>query len=227
VLEISYGLKGASASRLIAPALPEEVPVQQTLWRLWIPQDYYFLGYDRVFSRLGSYQCQNMLQMLGRNQPSQIAFRLPGQGKVIDFIRQGAPGRLSVTAMRKEIFSIIIWILIIAAGVYMLKLSGFHRVLVILAAGLVAGIVHLYSPLLVNQTLRTGMFAGIIVILLWAAQWGFGKLPELRESLAARKKAVSEKARGTQAGQQPEAGNAEKPDADGKKRRKRSKQDQE
>ncbi len=227
VLEISYGLKGASASKLIAPALPEEVPVQQTLWRLWIPQDYYFLGYDRVFSRLQSYQCRNMLQMLGRDQPSQVGFKLPGQGKVLDFIRQGAPGKLSVTAVRKEIFSIIIWILIIAAGVYMLKLSGFHRVLVILAAALVAGIVHLSSPLLVNQTLQTGIFAGILVILLWAAQWGFIKLPELRQSLAARREAVSEKARETQTGQQPEAGTPEKPDAGGKKRRKQSKQDQE
>ena len=228
VLEISYGLKGASASKLIAPALPEEIPVQQTLWRLWIPQDYYFLGYNRVFSRLGDYQCRNMLQMLGENQPSQVAFKLTGQGRVLDFIRQGAPGRLSVTAMGKEVFSIIIWILIIAAGVYMmLKLSGFHRVLVILAAALVAGVIHLSSPLLVNQTLQTGIFAGILVILLWAAQWGFIKLPELRQSLAARKEAVSEKARETQTGQQPEAGTPEKPDAGGKKRRKQSKQDQE
>ena len=237
VLEISYGLKGASASKLIAPALPEEVPVQQTLWRLWIPQDYYFLGHDRVFSRLSSHQCRNMLQMLGRNQPSQIAFRLPGQGKVLDFIRQGAPGKLSVTAVRKEVFSVIIWILIIAAGVYMLKLSGFHRVLVILAAGLVAGIVHLYSPLLVNQAVRTGVFAGILVVLLWAAQWGFVKLPPLLafarkrrgERLAAREETISEKAREMQTQQQSEPGTAEKPNAGGKKRRKRSKpkQDQE
>lgn len=234
VLEISYGLKGASASKLIAPALPEEVPVQQTLWRLWIPQDYYFLGYDRVFSRLGDYQCRNMLQMLGRNQPGQVAFRLPGQGKVLDFIRQGAPGKLSVTAVSKEVFSVIIWILIIAAGVYMLKLSGFHRVLVILAAALVAGIIHLYSPLLVSQAIRTGVFAGILVVLLWAAQWGFVKLPELRQRLAVKKEPISQEERETQTQQQsepvrrtPDGGTAEKPDAGGKKRRKRSKQDQE
>jgi len=221
VLEISYGLKGASASKLIAPALPEEVPVQQTLWRLWIPQDYYFLGYDRVFSRLSPYQCQKMLQT------SEVAFKLTGQGKVLDFIRQGAPGKLSVTAVSKEVFSIIIWLLIIAAGVYMLKLSGFHRVLVILAAALVAGIIHLSSPLLVSQAIRTGVFAGILVVLLWAAQWGFIKLPELRQRLAARKETVSEKAREAQTQQQSEPGAAEKPDAGGKKRRKRSKQDQE
>jgi len=234
VLEISYGLKGASASKLIAPALPEEVPVQQTLWRLWIPQDYYFLGYDRVFSRLGDYQCRNMLQMLGRNQPGQVVFKLPGQGKVLDFIRQGAPGKLSVTAVSKEVFSVIIWILIIAAGVYMLKLSGFHRVLVILAAALVAGIIHLYSPLLVSQAIRTGVFAGILVVLLWAAQWGFVKLPELRQRLAVKKEPISQEDRETQTQQQsepvrrtPDGGTAEKPDAGGKKRRKRSKQDQE
>ncbi|GAJ06683.1 unnamed protein product, partial [marine sediment metagenome] len=52
VLEISYGLKDVSARNLVAPALPKDIPVQQTLWRLWIPEDYSFLGYDRVFARL-------------------------------------------------------------------------------------------------------------------------------------------------------------------------------
>jgi len=92
---------------------------------------------------------------------------------------------------------------------------------------LVAGIIHLSSPLLVSQAIRTGVFAGILVVLLWAAQWGFIKLPELRERLAVRKEAISEKARETQTQQQSEPGTTEKPNAGGKKRRKRSKQDQE
>ncbi|MHC4483367.1 MAG: hypothetical protein ACYSW4_07435, partial [Planctomycetota bacterium] len=111
VLEVSYGLKDASASNLIAPALPEEIPVQQTLWRLWIPKDYYVLGYAKVFSRLETHQSQHMLETLRRKQPSQVAFKLPSQGKVLNFVRQGSPGKLSVTAMGKEAFSIVVWVL--------------------------------------------------------------------------------------------------------------------
>jgi hypothetical protein len=188
VLEVSYGLKDASASNLIAPALPEEIPVQQTLWRLWIPKDYYVLGYAKVFSRLETHQSQHMLETLRRKQPSQVAFKLPSQGKVLNFVRQGSPGKLSVTAMGKEAFSIVVWVLIIAAGVLMLKLSGFDRILVILAAGLVAGMIHLYSPLLISQVARTGVFAGILVILLWVAQWGFVKLPKIRQALPPKRK---------------------------------------
>jgi len=188
VLEISYGLKGVSASSLSAPELPEEIPVQQTLWRLWIPQDYYVLGHDRVFSPLDSRQCQSMLDTLRKRQPSRVAFKLPSQGKVLNFIRQGTPGTLSVTVAGKEAFSIVVWVLAIAAGVLMLKLSGFHRILVILAAGLVAGVVYLFLPLLVTQVVRVGLFAGILVILLWVAQWGFLRLPKIRQALPAKQK---------------------------------------
>jgi hypothetical protein len=129
-----------------------------------------------------------MLETLRRKQPSQVAFKLPSQGKVLNFVRQGPPGKLSVTAMGKEVFSIVVWVLIIAAGVLMLKLSGFDRILVILAAGLVAGMIHLYSPLLISQVARTGVFAGILVILLWVAQWGFVKLPKIRQALPPKRK---------------------------------------
>jgi hypothetical protein len=71
VVEISYGLRKASASSLTVPALPKEIPVQQTLWRLWIPQDYYLLGHSRVFSRVQAYQSRNLLESLRSNQPSQ------------------------------------------------------------------------------------------------------------------------------------------------------------
>ena len=71
----------------------------------------------------------------------------------------------------------------------MLKLNGFHRILVILTAGLVAGMVHLYLPLLVRRTAEVGIFAGIIVILLWVAQWRFLKLPKVRRQLPAKQEA--------------------------------------
>jgi hypothetical protein len=192
VLEVSYGVAAASASSLAAPALPKEIPVQQTLWRLWIPEDDCFLGYDRLFSRLEPYQGQRMLETLRRNQPIGVEFKLSGQGKQLNFVRQGAPGELSVLLVGKEIFSIVIWVLIIAAGVLMLKLSGFNRVLIILAAGVVAGIIHLYLPLLVDKVIQTGVFAAILVLLLWAAQWAFRTLPQLRRRLGAERQAASQ-----------------------------------
>jgi hypothetical protein len=185
ILEISYGLKGASAWGLVAPALPEQVPIQQTLWRLWIPEDYYLLGHRRIFSRLQPNQSQFMLGLLQQGQPGQLGFKLTGQGKAIDFVRQGPPDKLSVMLAGRELFNIAVWILTIAAGVLMLKLSGYRRVMIILAAGLIIGIIYLFLPLFVNQIILTGMFAGIIVLLLWAAQWGFVKLPALRRKPAA------------------------------------------
>lgn len=199
VLEISYGLKGASASRLVAPSLPEEIPVQQTLWRLWIPEDDFFLGHNRVFSRLAPYQSQDMLNRLKAGQPGQVSFKLSGQGQVLDFVRQGAPGKLSVIAAGQEVFSIVVWALIIVAGVLMLKLSGCRRVMILLAVALIAGIIHLFLPLFVSQILRVGTFAGILVLALWIAQWVFSRLPEWREKVAARRKVALEKKRKTEA----------------------------
>jgi len=173
VLEISYGLKGASALDLVVPELPGEVPVQQTLWRLWVPKDHLLLGYSRAFSKLQAGQYRNLLEALRARQPSQVTFKLPSQGKALDFVRQGAPGKLSVRVVGKETFSILVWLLVLVIGVLMLKLSGLNRVLVTLGAGLAAGVVHLYLPLLIIQIAKVGVFAAVLVILMWVAQWVF------------------------------------------------------
>ena len=181
VLEISYSLKGVSASNLTAPALSDEIPIQQTLWRLWIPRDYYVLGFDRNFARLQTKQCNSMLRRLGQNQPAPVEFRLAPQGLPLHFIRQGAPGELSVMVTGKEMFSIVVWLFIIAVGVFMLKLGGYHRLLVILTAALAAGIIHLWLPLLVRRAAETGVYAAILIILLWIGQWVFLNLPKFRQ----------------------------------------------
>ena len=108
----------------------------------------------------------------------------------------------------------------------MLKLSGFHRVLIVLAAGLIAGIVHLYLPLLVDRVLRTGVFAGVLVLLLWIAQWAFRKLPQLRLGAAPRR-AVSKNDAPDRKDQTPVTKPAQKPQAADKKQQDQSKQDQE
>jgi hypothetical protein len=228
VLEISYSLKGVSASKLMAPALPEEIPVQQTLWRLWIPEDYRVLWHDRVFSAVAFGRCQQILQRLAVGQPSQVKFNLSGQGRNLNFVRQGASGsRLSIIIAGKGLTSVIIWALIVAAGVLMLRLDGFQRVLIILAAILLAAVLRLFVPLLIDQVLRTGVFAAILVLLFWLAQWGFPRLPELRQRWAAGRQKALEKKRQKQTGAQRKDTTAKKDSASNKKRDKQSKPDRE
>ncbi len=120
-----------------------------------------------------------------------MKFNLSGQGKDLNFVRQGAPGRLSVFIAGKGAAGFVIWALIIAGGALMLRLSGHHRALIVLAVTLFGGFMHLFLPLLVEQVLRIGAFAILLVLLLWLAQWWFPKLPELRRRWAdGRQKAV-------------------------------------
>ncbi len=188
VLEISYGLRKASTSGLQAPKLPDEIPVQQTLWRLWLPEDYRLLHHGRVFSQISSNAVNHMLARLGSGQPSPVSFKLTGQGRIYNFLRQGAPGRLNITVMSGPTFSILVWVVILAAGVAMLKLGGFRRVLVLVAIFFAGGIVHLFAPLFVERVVDVGAFAGLLVLLLWAGQWTFQRLPELKKELVPRRR---------------------------------------
>ncbi len=192
VLEISYGLEKARASKLIAPTLSKEIPVLQTLWRVWIPEDYYYLGHSKVFSQIDAGKSQNFLYTLLREQygPSNIpqtGFKLTGQGQVQDYITQGRHETLFLLAMSKESFSIFVWIIVIAAGIYMLRFKGNNRVMIILAIILVAGLIYLSHPVFVIRTLKTAWFPIALVLLLWLAKWGFTNMPELKKNAALRR----------------------------------------
>ncbi len=210
VLEIAYGLKEVSGSHLTGPVLPESIPIQQTLWRLWIPADYDLLWHNRLFSRLPSYRAQNFLQSLNRNRPDQIAFKLAGQGRDYSFIRQGAPGKLVAIAVAREVVSIVVWAPIIVLGLLMLKLSGFQRVLIILAGVLAGGAVHLFQPLLVDQMLVVGAFPAGLVLLLWLAQWIYVRLPELRRRWALERDRAFQKKREAEARKQDKQSESDK-----------------
>ncbi len=194
VLEVAYGLKGAKASRLKAPALSPDIPVQQTLWRLWIPQDYLVLGHDRVFSMAQPWQRNNLINRLGRKQSVAIDFKLSGQGKPVDFLRQGFSDKLSVCAARKGVFCVLVWLVIAAAGAAMLKLSGLLRIVIVLAVILLGGIAELWQPLFVTNLMSTGCFAAVLVLVLWVGQWGLVKIPKLRTRLIERKQLAAETA---------------------------------
>ncbi len=180
VLEVSYGLSGASRRRLAAPTFTEGIPVQQTLWRLWVPEEDYVLGYDRDFSPLSVRQADSLIQTLGEGQPSAVAFKLAPQGRQMSFLRQGAPGTLRMHLAGKEVFGIVVWVIVLAAGVAMLRLTVFQRCLIVLGAAVAAAIVRMFAPLLVRHVVLVGAPAGVIVLLLWVAYWMFLRRLEAR-----------------------------------------------
>lgn len=182
VLEISYSLDGASSSKLEAPKLPSDVPVQQMLWRVWLPDELTVLAHDRDFAVLTRAQSDRLLRQFAAGQPSAVAFKLAPQGRQVNFIRQGAAGRLSITTAGRELFSILVWVIVAAAGVAMLKLRGFHRSVIILSAALVAAAVKLFAPLAVIEIVHAGKVAAVLVALLWLAQWVFFRLKLKRAS---------------------------------------------
>jgi hypothetical protein len=192
VLEVAYGLKGAKASRLKAPALSPDIPVQQTLWRLWIPDDYLVLGHDRVFSMGHLGQADGLINRLARKQSATVGFKLSGQGERVDFVRQGFSDKLSVCTAAGGVFCVLVWLIIVAAGAAMLKLSGLLRIVIVLAVILLGGIMELWQPLLVTNVMSTGCFAAILVLVLWVAQWGLVKIPKLRARLIQHKQAATE-----------------------------------
>jgi hypothetical protein len=223
MLEVSYGLKGARTSKLTAPKLSEEIPVIHTLWRVWIPDGYYFLGNSKVFSQIKDYQSQNIFSLLQQEHYRQISqqrggtvpsggFKLPGQGRVYNFVRQGSPGKLSVIAMSKESFSIVVWILIVAAGIYMLKVKGHDRLMIILGIILFAGVIYLFNPILVVRILKTGWFPICLVLLLWLGKWYFIKMPEFKQNAALRRQKALEKKEKTETKKQTDTKSEKKSD---------------
>jgi hypothetical protein len=105
----------------------------------------------------------------------------------------------------------------------MLKLSGFDRILIMLAVALVGGVVHLFLPLLVSQMVWVGAYAVVLVLLLWVAQWRFVRLPKIREALPATRLNSSKSVKGSASTKGRDLG---KPDAPAKEKE-QSKQDEE
>ena len=187
VLEISYGVRKAKAGALAAPALPEGVPFQQTLWRIWLPADDYVLGYDRDFSRVTDREAEQTLRAMAAGAPAEVAFGPSREGRLWNFVRQGPPGELSVVLMNKKWFSILIWAVVLAGGAAMLKLCWFRRLLLDLAAAAVILLVYLFAPLLVVRFCLTAIPAAVIVAALWIVHWLFGAAPTY---VAARRRAA-------------------------------------
>jgi len=65
------------------------------------------------------------------------------------------------------------------------------------------------------------VFAAVLVLLLWTANWAYGRMPELRLLLATRRQ------KSDQQQEEPEKGNTRKTKAPDGKKQGRSKKDQE
>ena len=187
VLEISYGLPKANPGALAAPALIEGVPFQQTLWRIWLPDDDYVLGYDRDFSQVTAREAQRTLQAMAGDAPAEVAFGPSREGRLWNFVRQGPPGKLSIVLMNKKWFSILVWAVVLAGGAAMLKLCWFRRLLLDLGAAALLLVVHLFAPLLVVRLCLTAIPAAVIVAVLWVVHWLFLAAPGY---IAARQRAA-------------------------------------
>jgi hypothetical protein len=185
VVEVSYGLEKASAADLRGPELVGDIPVQQTLWRLWAPQEDYLLAYDRTsFGLLTGYEADSLFGGLAAGQPVAPAFKLPAQGVAWNFIRQGPPGKLSVSLIGKEMFDIALWAVILVVGVILLKVGGFARLLIVLLGAVLVAAGSLFAPLLARQIVNGGRGAAIIVGVLWLGQWVFSYRARARKAAA-------------------------------------------
>jgi len=176
VVEVVYGVEGGSG-QLAVPTLPKGIPFQQTLWRVWVPRDDVILHHDRSFSPITSFEANRTLAQLGQGWPVAVSFDREGQGEVWNFTRPGAPGKLSLLRMPRRWFYIPVWVIVVAAGVAMLKLSWFRRALVVLGVVLAALVAQLFLPLLVSRLGLAAAPAAGLVVLLWGAHWLFVQMP--------------------------------------------------
>ena len=177
VLETTYGLDKATSKNLPAPRLPEGVPVQRTWWRLWAPEDHQLLSYDRNFERP---QYESGLQGIFNETGSghtNTASGFDPRGKLHQFEKQGDAAELKLNLKRKETVAVTIWVLVIAAGIALLRIGYHDRVRVALGLIALTGLWYLFHPLYAGAVARHILFPSALVILLWIGQLLFWSLP--------------------------------------------------
>jgi hypothetical protein len=177
VLETTYGLDKATSKNLPAPRLPEGVPVQRTWWRLWIPEDHQLLSYDRNFERP---DYDNGLRGIFKETGSghtNTASSFDPRGKLHQFEKQGDAAELKLNIKRKEAVAVTIWVLVIAAGIGLIRIGYYDRLRVTLGLIALTGLWYLFHPLYAGAVARHVVFPAGLVILLWVGQLVFWSLP--------------------------------------------------
>lgn len=178
VLETTYGLPDASASELPAPGLPEGIPVQRTWWRLWVPEDHQLLTYDRNFERDLYEESLHQINNITGSGHNLQASNFQPRGTFFQFEKQGGGETLNLGLYRKEAVAIAVWIVLIAAGLFLMKVGYCERLRIALGLLALLGIAYLFQPLFSEAVATHAGFPAGIVLLLWVCQLLFVTLPK-------------------------------------------------
>lgn len=182
VLETTYGMDEAATGKLPVPTLPAGVPVQRTWWRLWAPEDHQLLSYDRNFERP---QYGSSLEGVFQSTGSGHAFHASSfdqRGTLFEFEKQGGAEVLKLNLQRKETVAIVVWVIVIAAGIGLMRLGYFERIRVALILVAVVGLWHLFQPLAAWAVAGHAAFPSGLVAVLWVGQLLFWSLPKSLKS---------------------------------------------
>jgi len=178
VLEVTYGVEGAWATSLPAPTLPDGVPVQKTIWQIWVPHESILLGYDHDFSRDYSVSsAEQIFNNVADGHPRNIS-KFAAQGRLLSaFVRQGTAPELSLYLMSKEWFIFWVWILVLGLSIWMLWLPMYRRFLVVLGLLILGGIFYAFMPLLISAIGQEAVAPFLLVLVIWLIHFFFFILP--------------------------------------------------
>ncbi len=169
-LEVIYKLEDARPSELVAPMLPSDVPIQRTYWILHIPKDHYLLGHDRVFAKVRNYGVGSLVGMIGNGHRTYGGARFPTQGRAIMFARPGGSYVFSARVVRRETYAILVWLVVLAAGIVMLRYNSFQRTVVVAGVAAIGATWGLFAPLAAKQAAILSIWPFLLVLLLWFGQ---------------------------------------------------------
>ena len=176
VFEISYGIEKPAADATTAIILPENLPVQQTIWRLVAPPSQVMLSHPADLADLTDAEAEQKAAKLIKAFAPNWAWSYTNQGRIYNFLRQGQPGKLNVLLVSNLAFSIGCWLAVLVVGLLMLPMTGFQRSIAVLLLAFGGLVAVLFVPLLCRQAANVGTGAAVIVALIWLVQWFFKRV---------------------------------------------------
>ncbi len=182
LLELPYGLSDSGPGAMPAPQLPEQVPVQRTYWRVWVPEEARLLHYDMNFARLKHAPAlQGVVAEALPAQPQEF----PSQGRMLSFVRQGPAEDLNLLLLDRKWLAGIVGVMVLATGTALLLVGGFLRGLAVLLGLALLGLVSLLAPLLARNVAGAAIVPFLLVLALWVLHSLFYRfLPVWREHRA-------------------------------------------
>jgi hypothetical protein len=215
VLELRYFVKG-QGTRLQAPGFPDQPAVQHVYMSVHLPEEKAFIGSAGPWTdelRWDSYKGFSVLPRASKSENALIAwvtsgvsvdqesmknFATDGRNLLFSTLRppNGADGELHVRTFNTWVLSTFVLIVIIGIGITQLNASLGRRVLVVGLALVVAILIAVFFPSLIQAMVtNAAMAAGAVVLILWAV-WYLLVLRPKDPVVQARAQARLERARG-------------------------------